>query len=134
MLLAREGCAGITVADFNEKAAIAVREELSHVATNTEFKAIAVATDVRDEKSVTSMVAETVKVFGRLDYAVNCAGIGFKKAIGDTETPDWDRVLGTNLTGVFFCVREEIRQMEAQEARDNGYVLQNSAQLKLVSR
>ncbi|RBQ68200.1 hypothetical protein FVER53590_09978 [Fusarium verticillioides] len=120
LLLAREGCAGITLADFNEKAAIAVKEELVKIATNPEFKAIAVFADVRDEQSVKLIVSETVKAFGRIDYAVNCAGIGFKKAIGDTETSDWDRVLGTNLTGVFFCVREEIRQMEAQEPRDNG--------------
>jgi len=122
LLLAREGCAGITLADFNEKAAIAVKEELATIATNPEFKAIAVFADVRDEESVKSIVSETANMFGRIDYAVNCAGIGFKKAISDTETPDWDRVLGTNLTGVFFCVREEIRQMEAQEPRENGYV------------
>ncbi|KAI8648288.1 hypothetical protein NCS55_01498000 [Fusarium keratoplasticum] len=120
LLLAREGCAGIALADFNEKAALAVKEEVTAVATNPNFKAVAVTADVRDENSVKAMIAEAVKAFGRLDYAVNCAGIGFKKAIGSTETPDWDRVLGTNLTGVFFCVREEIRQMEAQEPRDNG--------------
>lgn len=108
LLLAREGCAGIKLADFNEKAAIAVKEELTNVATNPELKAITVPADVRDENSVKSMIAETVKAFGSLDYAVNCAGIWFKKAIGDTETPDWDRVLGTNLTGVFFCVRGPI--------------------------
>lgn len=134
LLLAREGCAGITLADFNEKAAIAVKEELTHVATNPGFKAVTFPADVRDENSVKSMIEETVKAFGRLDYAVNCAGIGFKKAIGDTETTDWDRVLGTNLTGVFFCVREEIRQMEAQEPRDNGYVDQNLVPLHPSSR
>lgn len=69
------------------------------------------------------MISLAVSTIGRLDYAVNCAGIGFKKSIGGTETPDWDRVLATNLTGVFFCVREEIRQMEEQEPRENGRVL-----------
>lgn len=120
LLLAREGCAGITLADFNEASALAVKEEVLKVATNPNFKAVTARSDVRDEASVKAMVSLAVSTFGRLDYAVNCAGIGFKKSIGGTETADWDRVLATNLTGVFFCVREQIRQMEQQEPRDNG--------------
>ncbi|KAL6918910.1 hypothetical protein ACHAPO_009193 [Fusarium lateritium] len=120
LLLAREGCAGITLADFNERAAVAVKDELTNIATNPEFRAVVVRVDVREEKSVKSMIDATVTTFGRIDYAVNCAGIGFKKATGDTETPDWYRAIGNNLTGVFLCVREQIRQMETQEPRDNG--------------
>ncbi|KAM5352775.1 hypothetical protein ACJ41O_005497 [Fusarium nematophilum] len=120
LLLAREGCAGLTLADFNERSALAVKEEVLLAATNPAFKAITVSSDVRDEESVKAMISATVEAFGRLDYAVNCAGIGFKESIGGTEIPDWDRVLATNLTGVFLCVREEIRQMETQEPRDNG--------------
>ncbi|KAF4964224.1 hypothetical protein FSARC_7858 [Fusarium sarcochroum] len=120
LLLAREGCAGIALADFDEKAAISVKEEIIKVATNPDFKAVTVATDVQNEESVKSMIAETVRAFGRLDYAANCVDIGFKAIIGSIETPDWERILGTDLTGVLFCVREEIRQMETQEPLDNG--------------
>ncbi|KAH7006469.1 putative 3-oxoacyl-reductase FabG [Fusarium venenatum] len=120
LLLAREGCAGITLAGFDEMAAVAVTDELTKIATNPEFKAVAVHADVRDKKSVKSMIDATVTTFDIIDYVVNCAGIGFKKAAGDTETPDWYRIIGNNLTGVFFCIREQIRQMETQEPWDNG--------------
>lgn len=119
LLLAREGCAGLTLADFNEDSAQKVKEEVIQVATNPNFKAVTTLADVRVESSVKAMVALAVNTFGRLDYAVNCAGIGFKGAIGSTGTPDWDRVIATNLTGVFFCVREEIQQMEKQTPREN---------------
>lgn len=67
------------------KAAIDV---ITHVATNRRFKAITVHADLRDEKSVKSIIFERVKASGRLDYAVSCADIGLKKASCDTETQD----------------------------------------------
>lgn len=73
------------MAAFDEKTAINV---ITHVATNAQFKAITVHADVRDEKSVKSIIFERVKAFGRLDYAVSCAAIGLTKANCDTETPD----------------------------------------------
>lgn len=120
LLLAREGCAGIVLADFNPKSAASVQKEVSEVATNPEFRAVDILTDVGDEASVKVMVNLAVETFGRLDYAVNCAGIGFKKAIGDTELPDWDRIMSTNLTGVFLSMREELRVMQQQTPRQNG--------------
>ncbi|CEI63761.1 hypothetical protein FVEN_g6881 [Fusarium venenatum] len=132
LLLAREGCAGITLAGFDEMAAVAVTDELTKIATNPEFKAVAVHADVRDKKSVKSMIDATVTTFDIIDYVVNCAGIGFKKAAGDTETPDWYRIIGNNLTGVFFCIREQIRQMETQEPWDNGYVVSLARQRECV--
>jgi NAD(P)-dependent dehydrogenase (short-subunit alcohol dehydrogenase family) len=94
-----------------------VKKELIEAATNPEFKCITIRVDVRDETSVKAMVAETVKAFGRLDYAVNCAGIGLKKPFAETEIQEWDRMIAINLTGVFTCVKEEILQMMKQEPR-----------------
>ena len=121
LLLAREGSADILLADFKEDSAMVVRKEVIDAATNLEFKAVIARTDVRNGDSAKSMVSLTVKTFGRLDYAVNCIGIGFK-AISDTQLPDWDTVVSTNLTGVFLCIREEIQQMEKQRPRDNGQI------------
>ena len=60
------------------------------------------------------MVAETVKAFGRLDYAVNCAGIGFKRPFNDTAISDLERAININLTAVFSCVNAEANQMIKQ--------------------
>lgn len=123
LLLAREGCIGLALVDMNPTSVAKVKDETEGVATNPEFRALTIVADVRDESSIKSMVAKVAETFGRLDYAANCAGIGFKKAIGETETPDWDRIISINLTGVFLCMREEIRQMQNQAPRENGYVV-----------
>lgn len=73
-------------AAFDEKAAIVVKEDLTHVATNPGLTAITVPADVRDEESIILIISERVKAFVRPGYAVSCADIGLEKAIGDTET------------------------------------------------
>ncbi|KAK2616019.1 hypothetical protein N8I77_002738 [Diaporthe amygdali] len=115
LLLAREACAGIAVADINTDALESVRKELVVIATDKGFKCITVNVDVRDESSVTNLIKTTVETFGRIDYAVNCAGIGLKKPLADTELKDWDRMMGINMTGVFICMKAEINQMMTQE-------------------
>jgi NAD(P)-dependent dehydrogenase (short-subunit alcohol dehydrogenase family) len=75
-------------------------------------EAIFVQTDVASAASVEALVARTVEAFGRIDYAVNNAGI-------DPElTPEaswdegaFDRIIGVNLKGVFLCMKYEIAEM-----------------------
>ena len=60
------------------------------------------------------MVAHAMETFGRLDYAVNNAGIEGKFAgITDLPEQEWDRVLDTNLKGAFLCLKYEARAMLA---------------------
>lgn len=114
-LLARETCAGIAVADINADALAAVEGELVSIATNKDFKCITLKVDVGDESSVTEMVKRATESFGRIDYAVNCAGVGLKKPLADTDLKEWDRMMGINMTGVFLCMKSEINQMMTQE-------------------
>lgn len=114
-LLAREACSGIAVADINADALMAVQKELIEIATNKTFKCITINVDVRDESSVTNMVRQATEHFGRIDYAVNCAGIGLKKPLADTDLKEWDRMMGINMTGVFLCMKAEINQMITQD-------------------
>lgn len=124
LLLAREGCAGICVADISSKAASTVVAELQQVASNPSFKATQYALDVVDAKSVQMMITKVVEEFGRVDYAVNCAGIGaIKHGLAETEQDEWDRMIAVNLTGVFACVKEEIQQMMKQEPFQTRYIL-----------
>jgi NAD(P)-dependent dehydrogenase (short-subunit alcohol dehydrogenase family) len=115
-LLALEGCAGIALADINLANAQTVQKELQTLSPNPKFKCVAIRVDVQDEQSIIDMVKQSVEVFGRIDYAVNCAGIGMKKPLADTELKDWDRMIGINMTGVFLCLKAEVKQMMGQEA------------------
>jgi NAD(P)-dependent dehydrogenase (short-subunit alcohol dehydrogenase family) len=58
------------------------------------------------------MVAHAIETFGRLDYAVNNAGIeGQLSGITDLPEEEWDRVLDINLKGNFLCMKYEARAM-----------------------
>jgi NAD(P)-dependent dehydrogenase (short-subunit alcohol dehydrogenase family) len=73
-----------------------------------------VVTDVAIAKDVERMVAHAIETFGRLDYAVNNAGIeGQLSGITDLPEEEWDRVLNINLKGNFLCMKYEARAMLA---------------------
>ena len=63
------------LADLNHQEAAAVAEESKRLATNPEYRTLAVHVDVSDEESVKTMVAKTAETFGRIDYSVNSAGV-----------------------------------------------------------
>ena len=75
-------------------------------------KATAIKTDVSIAEEVERMVAHAIETYGRLDYAVNNAGIeGAIANIVDLAEDDWDRVLDINLKGNYLCLRYEARAM-----------------------
>jgi NAD(P)-dependent dehydrogenase (short-subunit alcohol dehydrogenase family) len=89
--------------------------ELASLVTGIEAqggKATAITTDVSDAKDVERMVAHAMETFGRLDYAVNNAGIeGHFAPVTDLAEDEWDRVLDINLKGTFLCLKYEGRAM-----------------------
>jgi NAD(P)-dependent dehydrogenase (short-subunit alcohol dehydrogenase family) len=98
--------AKVCVADVNADAANALAKELG------EENAFGIKVDVSKSDDADQMVRETVKRFGKLDVAVNNAGIGGKQASTADYTPDdWRQVISINLDGVFYCMRAEIPEM-----------------------
>ena len=78
-------------------------------------EAIFLEADVSDHAAVEKMVDDTVQAFGRLDFAVNNAGIGGAQAnTGEYGIEDWLQVIDINLNGVFYCMRYEIPHMLKQ--------------------
>jgi NAD(P)-dependent dehydrogenase (short-subunit alcohol dehydrogenase family) len=62
--------------------------------------------DVLDLRSVESLAARVERDFGRIDILVNNAGVGsFAGSLHQMPPESWDRVLNTNLRGVYFCIR-----------------------------
>jgi NAD(P)-dependent dehydrogenase (short-subunit alcohol dehydrogenase family) len=75
-------------------------------------EAVFVRTDVSKSSDCRSLVDQAVKRFGGLHVACNNAGIGGPSApTGEYPIEGWDRVVGVNLSGVFYCMRHEIPAM-----------------------
>lgn len=75
-------------------------------------EAMFIRTDVSSPEECEQMVQETVKSYGRLDYACNNAGIGGEQnPTADYSIEGWNRLISINLSGVFYCMKYEIPAM-----------------------
>jgi NAD(P)-dependent dehydrogenase (short-subunit alcohol dehydrogenase family) len=71
-----------------------------------------IAADVDNETQVSQIIGFAVKKYGRLDLAVNNAGISNEtKTIGDSDPAKFQAMLQTNVMGVYLCMKYEIQQM-----------------------
>jgi NAD(P)-dependent dehydrogenase (short-subunit alcohol dehydrogenase family) len=100
--------AAVALADLSEDQA----REVANSIEEEGGRALALRCDVTSSEGVKAALRQTVETFGRLDIAFNNAGIEqpVKEtvAVGEGE---WDRLIATNLTGVFLCLKHEIPLM-----------------------
>jgi NAD(P)-dependent dehydrogenase (short-subunit alcohol dehydrogenase family) len=107
LMLANQGAA-VAVVDLKLDTAQSVADQIN----SKGGKAIALAADVSDEAQVAKAVNDTVAQLGRLDIAVNNAGIGGDQApTADQTVEGWRKVISINLDGVFYCMKNQIPQM-----------------------
>ena len=97
--------------DIGEEAVAEIRA----TAAGSGGDAFFVQNDVGDEEAVASMFSDILSRHGRLDMAVNNAGINTEsKTLADSDTQAFRAMLETNVLGVYHCMKLEIRQMLAQ--------------------
>ena len=78
-------------------------------------KAVFMAADMTSEASIMALFEQIDTLVGPVDLAVNNAGVvGHGERIDEMPTEEWNRVINTNLSGVFFCCREESKRMIAR--------------------
>lgn len=107
LLLAKEG-AKVVVADINEQGGNEVVAEIKQNGGESIFIKANSASPEDNEK----LVDQTVKHFGSLHIAVNNAGIGGPlQSTGEYPIDGWDKVVGINLSGVFYGMRYQLPQM-----------------------
>lgn len=127
--LAAQGAA-VSVADLRKDAAQDVVEEI----TGAGGTAVAVEVDVSDPAQVKNAVDQTVSAFGKLDLALNNAGIsGPTGLLGDYDDSDgfaaYKKLIGINLDSVYFGMRYEI---PAMLAAGGGAIVNTSSILGVV--
>lgn len=76
---------------------------------NSGGKALAIPTDMTDERQVVELVNRTVATFGRLDVAFNNAGSGhMPRPLDEFSVADFEQTIRTNLVGIFLAMKYEI--------------------------
>jgi NAD(P)-dependent dehydrogenase (short-subunit alcohol dehydrogenase family) len=113
--------AGDTVAVTGTTADGVVRAERELSAIGS---VVGITCDVRDPASVEAAVRTAVAKFGGLDVLVNNAGVGVGVPIAEMPNDEWNRIIGTNLTGVYNCCKAAIPHLRQ---RGGGWIVNISS-------
>jgi NAD(P)-dependent dehydrogenase (short-subunit alcohol dehydrogenase family) len=87
-------------------------------------RVLAFACDVRDSAVVSTVFERVASAWGGLDVLVNNAGVGTGRAIADLSHEEWDRIIGTNLTGIFNCCKAALPHLRR---RHGGWIISISS-------
>ena len=106
----------LTLAQCGAKVAVAARrtealQELVEEISDFDGRAMAISLDVTDAQSVRNCIVAAETELGALSIVVNNAGIAGRKIALETDEADWDRVVDTNLKGVWLVAQESARHM-----------------------
>lgn len=107
LLFAKHGYNVAVHYNKSEKQALEIKAQ----AESSGVLAAAFQADVSDSAQVNRMTASVLNTFGRIDILVNNAGIAQQKLLPDITDKDWQAMLGTNLSGMFYCCRAVLPHM-----------------------
>ncbi|KIW92764.1 uncharacterized protein Z519_06612 [Cladophialophora bantiana CBS 173.52] len=117
---AHYGAKGLVLTDINEAGLQQTKEEIQAKYPAIEIETIQM--DVTNESSIVSAHKAAVERFGRIDYAVNNAGTpGHMVASSESSLSEFKFGIDVNLFGVWMCQREQLKQMESQQADERFF-------------
>lgn len=129
-LLVERG-AKVSIADVSSKLNEAAVEIAQHAGLPPDQCVLARSVDVRELSQIQAWLKATVEKFGRLDGAVNSAGVFDypKAATGQTAAlwhqergiDQWNHVIGVNLTGTANCCHVELEYMTSETAKAENW-------------
>lgn len=118
--------ARVAILDWNADALVDAEAEIRSLGADVLTRVV----DVSDSRSVDAAHADVIDLFGGIDVGLNNAGIITPpKSIEDTTDDDWNRVIAVNLTGVFNCVRAQVRHMRP---RGQGAIVNTASTVAFV--
>ena len=109
----------VAVTGTTEDGAVKAERQLAALGTVT-----AIVCDVRDPGDAQLAVRTVVAKFGGLDVLVNNAGVGVGVPIAEMPHDEWNRIIGTNVTGVFNCCKAAIPHLRQ---RGGGWIVNISS-------
>ncbi|MEY8302911.1 3-oxoacyl-[acyl-carrier-protein] reductase [Anaerosalibacter bizertensis] len=105
--LSKEGANVIITYNSNEEKAKEVIKEIE----KNGVKGLAIKADVSSEEDVKSMMKTIKSQFDSIDVLVNNAGVTKDNLLIRMKSEDWDKVINTNLKGVYLCTKAVVRGM-----------------------
>ncbi len=94
-----------------------VQQDMLDEATKNNDRISGTLADVAKPADVEKMVSDAVELMGGVDVLVNNAGIGGpREALENISYEDWDRTIGVNLNGMFYCIKNVAPLMKAQKS------------------
>ncbi|MDR4894127.1 MULTISPECIES: SDR family oxidoreductase [unclassified Chryseobacterium] len=76
---------------------------------------LGIVSDVRNLESEQEAIKYTVEKFGRLDYIIANAGLGIFKPVDELTAEEWNDMIETNLTGVFYTLKASVEELKKTE-------------------
>ena len=119
--LARAG-ASVAITGLTSSHLQTARSSLAEIA-GSDVHVEAMQADVSDPEQA-ALVKRVIERFGGLDILINNAGVGDFAPVADMSADTWSRVIGTNLSGVFYCCHAAIPAMRARGA---GWIINISS-------
>ncbi|PYV12562.1 MAG: 3-ketoacyl-ACP reductase [Acidobacteria bacterium] len=111
LALGRSGASVIVNYNQSKAGALATAREIEQMGA----QAVALRADISRPAQVQAMFRAIRKRFNRLDVLVNNAAVFFEGTLEKLTEKDWDRILGINLKGTFFCAQAAARIMQRRE-------------------
>ncbi len=105
--LAREGASVVVNYVSNADAAEEARDAIHELGGTV----VLVKADVSDAEAASDLIETAVEELGRVDILVNNAGINRDRTLSRLSVEEWDEVIGTNLSGMFYCTRAAVPHM-----------------------
>ena len=131
-------CTKLAITDLNQDTLDFTKDSLLKL--NPSIEVLAIAGDISDEAFVKSLAEQIVAKFGRIDYAVNCAGVNAPSLrTHETELDLFEHINRVNYRGVWLAGRAWITQMLQQKPLEEhkeqrGAIVHIASQLGLIAR
>lgn len=139
----RAGCSRVFLTDLNPSTLERTTKSLRDLSPDVRVETA--AGDISSRHFIDEIFDKLHGDFGRLDYAVNCAGmIGSGKSTSESSVEEFDKVTDVNYRGVWMCSRRQLQMMkeqplleqgqEDQRRRQRGSIVNIASQLGIVGR